>query len=42
MAAEADGGDDDEDAECDAAFPGEEGTGPSGEDDFYADAWETR
>ena len=41
-AAEADGGDDDEDTECDAAFPGEEGTGPVGEDDFYADAWETR
>jgi hypothetical protein len=42
MAAEADGGDDDEDGECDAAFPGEEGTGPADEDDFYADAWETR
>ena len=42
MAAEADGGDDDEDGECDAAFPGEDGTGPADEDDFYADAWETR
>jgi len=39
---EADGGDDDEDAECDAAFPSEEGTGPASEDEFYADAWETR
>jgi transposase InsO family protein len=42
MTAEADGGDDDEDGECDAAFPGEEGTGSAGEDEFYADAWETR
>jgi hypothetical protein len=38
----ADGGDDDEDAECDAAFPGEEGVGPADEDEFYADAWESR
>lgn len=38
----ADGGDDDEDAECDAAFPGEEETGPVDEDEFYADAWEIR
>jgi hypothetical protein len=38
----AGGGDDDEDAECDAAFPGEEETGPVDEDEFYADAWETR
>jgi hypothetical protein len=42
MAAEADGGDDDEDAECDAAFPGEESTGPADGDDFYANAWEIR
>jgi transposase InsO family protein len=43
--AEFDGGDDDEDAECDAAFPGEEETGPADqvdEDVFYADAWESR
>ena len=37
-----DGGDDDEDAECDAVFPGEEDTSPVDEDEFYADAWETR
>jgi transposase InsO family protein len=42
IASEADGGDDDEDAECDAAFPGEEGVGPADEDEFYADAWESR
>ncbi|GAA4617263.1 helix-turn-helix domain-containing protein [Actinoallomurus liliacearum] len=43
--AELDGGDDDEDAECDAAFPGEEETVSAGEMDedvFYADAWESR
>jgi len=38
----ADGGDDDEDAECDAAFPGEEEAGPVDEEEFYAGAWETR
>jgi hypothetical protein len=42
MAVEAAGGDDDEDGECDAAFSGEEGTGPADEDEFYADAWESR
>jgi transposase len=36
------GGDDDEDGEVDAAFPGEEETSPVDEDEFYADAWETR
>ena len=35
-------GDDDEDSECDAAFPGEEGSSPVDEDEFYAGAWETR
>jgi hypothetical protein len=38
----ADGGDDDNDDECDAAFPGEEQAGPVDEDEFYAEAWETR
>ncbi|HEY3035998.1 MAG TPA: hypothetical protein VGJ54_15245, partial [Streptosporangiaceae bacterium] len=37
-----DAGDDDEDSECDAAFPGEDGAGLADEDEFYADAWETR
>jgi len=37
-----DAGDDDEDSECDAAFPGEDGGGLADEDEFYADAWETR
>ncbi|HEY3958653.1 MAG TPA: hypothetical protein VGM53_35265 [Streptosporangiaceae bacterium] len=36
------GGDDDEDGEVEAAFPGEEEAGPAGEDEFYADAWQTR
>jgi hypothetical protein len=35
-------GDDDEDGECDAAFPGEEYGSPVDEHEFYADAWETR
>jgi transposase InsO family protein len=35
------GGDDDRDDECDAAVP-EAAQAPGGEDDFYADAWETR
>jgi hypothetical protein len=39
---EADGGDDDEEAECDAAFPGEEAAGLASEDEFYAEAWESR
>jgi hypothetical protein len=42
IASEAGGGDDDEDAECDAAFPGEEAVGLTPEDEFYADAWESR
>jgi transposase InsO family protein len=37
-----DGGEDDEDAECDAVFPGEEDTNPVDEDEFYAGAWDTR
>jgi transposase InsO family protein len=41
-AAEAAGGEDDEVGECDAPFPGEEDSGPADEDEFYADAWETR
>ena len=41
MAMQADGGDDDEDAECDAGFPGEEAD-LAGEDEFYADAWDSR
>ncbi|MBT2458636.1 DDE-type integrase/transposase/recombinase [Streptomyces sp. ISL-86] len=36
------GGDDDEDEECAAAFPGEENNLAIDEDDFYADAWESR
>jgi transposase InsO family protein len=40
--AAGDAGDDDDDSECDAAFPGEDGAGLADEDDFYADAWETR
>jgi len=40
--ARAVGGDDDEDGECGAAFPGEEEPGQSDEDEFYAGAWETR
>jgi len=35
------GGDDDRDDECDAAIP-EAAQAPGGEDDFYADAWESR
>ncbi|WP_326613272.1 Mu transposase C-terminal domain-containing protein (plasmid) [Streptomyces scopuliridis] len=36
-------GDDDEDEECEAAFPGEEdGSVEVDEDDFYADVWESR
>jgi transposase InsO family protein len=41
-AAEAAGGEDDEVGECEAPFPGEEDSGPADEDEFYADAWETR
>lgn len=41
-AVEAAGGDDDEDGECDAVFPGEEDSSPVDEDEFYAGAWETR
>ncbi|MEU2673280.1 hypothetical protein ABZ622_31335 [Streptomyces sp. NPDC007164] len=36
------GGDDDESDEIDAAFPGEEIEVVPGEDDYYADVWETR
>ncbi|MFK0048632.1 integrase [Streptomyces sp. NPDC090741] len=35
------GGDDDEDEECEAAFPGDE-SAPVGQDDYYADVWESR
>lgn len=35
------GGDDDRDDECDAAVP-DAAHAPDGEDDFYADAWESR
>jgi hypothetical protein len=35
------GGDDDRDDECDAAVP-EAANASGGEDDFYADAWESR
>ncbi|MFG3207300.1 Mu transposase C-terminal domain-containing protein [Streptomyces sp. NPDC048192] len=35
------GGDDDEDAECEAPFPGD-GEAPCDEDDFYADAMDSR
>jgi hypothetical protein len=35
------GGDDDRDDECDVAVP-EAAQAPGGEDDFYAEAWETR
>ncbi|MCX5205195.1 integrase [Streptomyces sp. NBC_00237] len=35
------GGDDDEDEECDAAFPGDE-SAPMDEDDYYADVWDSR
>ncbi|MFI1166848.1 hypothetical protein ACH4UM_25410 [Streptomyces sp. NPDC020801] len=36
------GGDDDEDEECDAAFPGEDSAAPVDEDDYYADVWGSR
>ncbi|MFE2749042.1 hypothetical protein ACFXKX_32690 [Streptomyces scopuliridis] len=37
------GGDDDEDAECDASTPGDEdAVGPVDEDHYYADTWESR
>jgi transposase InsO family protein len=36
------GGDDDEDAECDAPFPGDQAAGEIDEDDFYADVWDSR
>lgn len=36
------GGDDDEDDECEAAFPGDEAVVPVDEDDYYADTWESR
>jgi transposase InsO family protein len=36
------GGDDDEDDECEAAFPGDESVIPVDEDDYYADTWESR
>ncbi|MEY9878437.1 transposase InsO family protein [Streptacidiphilus sp. MAP12-33] len=36
------GGDDDEDDECEAVFPGELEPGARDEDDFYADVWESR
>ncbi|MGW0754014.1 integrase [Streptomyces sp. NPDC002587] len=36
------GGDDDEDEECEAAFPGDEALTPVGEDDYYSDVWESR
>lgn len=40
---EPEGGDDDEDAEVEAAFPGEaQEPGPVDEGDFYADVWESR
>ncbi len=42
IAVEAAGGEDDEDGECDASFPGEEDSSLVDEDEFYADAWETR
>ncbi|MFJ5306607.1 integrase [Streptomyces sp. NPDC088350] len=35
------GGDDDEDEECEAAFPGDESV-PIDEDDYYADIWDSR
>ncbi|MEU9247742.1 integrase [Streptomyces sp. NPDC048385] len=36
------GGDDDEDEECDAVFPGDESTASIDEDDYYADVWDSR
>ncbi|EDY51753.1 hypothetical protein [Streptomyces clavuligerus] len=36
------GGDDDEDEECEAVSPDEEGAFLIDEDDYYADVWETR
>lgn len=36
------GGDDDEDEECEADFPGDEAVIPVGEDDYYSDVWESR
>ncbi|PYC87507.1 integrase [Streptomyces tateyamensis] len=36
------GGDDDEDEECDAPFPGDDQVSLAEEEDFYADAWESR
>nr|WP_243876594.1 hypothetical protein [Streptomyces sp. 846.5] len=36
------GGDDDEDAECEAPFPGDGAVGAIDEDDFYADVWDSR
>ncbi|WP_406100887.1 hypothetical protein OG698_01265 [Streptomyces sp. NBC_01003] len=40
-AQEVPGGDDDEDEECEAAFPGDD-TAPVDEDDFYSDAMDSR
>ncbi|MEU1824075.1 integrase [Streptomyces abikoensis] len=39
---EVPGGDDDEDDELEAAFPGEENTVAIDEEDYYADVWESR
>ncbi|MEU7177139.1 MULTISPECIES: DDE-type integrase/transposase/recombinase [Streptomyces] len=36
------GGDDDEDDECNAAFPGDDSTAQIDEDDYYADVWNSR
>lgn len=36
------GGDDDEDEECEAAFPGDEVVTPVDEGDYYCDVWESR
>ncbi|MET7726238.1 integrase [Streptomyces mirabilis] len=36
------GGEDDDDEECEAAFPGDEAVVPVDEDDYYADTWESR
>ncbi|MHC0432721.1 integrase [Streptomyces sp. O3] len=36
------GGDDDEDDECDAAFPGDDSIAMIDEDDYYADVWNSR
>ncbi|MFF7337357.1 integrase [Streptomyces sp. NPDC008163] len=41
-ASEVPGGDDDEDDELEAAFPGDENGAAIDEDDYYADVWESR